>query len=253
MANMPGFDQAIMLARDNPGLGVGLHLNLLRGEPVSRAGQVPTLLGRDGRFLDRASSFLIRLLSGRISEGEVERELRGQIEKALNAGLRITHFDSEKHLHSFPPVFKVALKLAVEYRVGGIRRISEPVYRQLSGPKYLLAPQLYKTILLNGLHSCMADRIDRSGIRHADCFYGVLYSGRMDSRKYDTIFGDIQDGVTEIMCHPGYLASAGEISKGANYYINRFREIELNGLLDQSLKGRAKMLGIKFINYGDIN
>ncbi|MFH1994321.1 MAG: ChbG/HpnK family deacetylase [Nitrospinota bacterium] len=253
MANMAGFDQAVELAKENPGLGVGLHLNLLRGEPISQPGKVSTLL-RNGRFLDSAGSFLIRLLSGGISEGEIETELRGQIEKALNAGLKITHFDSEKHLHSFPPIFKVALKLAVEYRIGAIRRIAEPIYPQLRGRKAVFwNPQFYKTILLDGLHVYMAGRIDRSGIRYADCFYGVLYSGGMSSEKYDTIFEKIQEGVTEIMCHPGYLASAGEISRGANYYINRFREIDLNGLLDQSLKIKAEKFGIQFINYGDIN
>ncbi len=33
MANMPGFDHAVGLAKDNPGLGVGIHLNMVVAFP----------------------------------------------------------------------------------------------------------------------------------------------------------------------------------------------------------------------------
>lgn len=35
MVNMPGFDEAVYLAKLLPGLGVGLHFNLTYGYPVS--------------------------------------------------------------------------------------------------------------------------------------------------------------------------------------------------------------------------
>ena len=34
MANMPGFNQAVELTTQNPNLGVGIHLNIVRGQPV---------------------------------------------------------------------------------------------------------------------------------------------------------------------------------------------------------------------------
>jgi len=50
MANMPGFDQAVELAGTHPELGVGLHLNILRGHPLSPAQTVGSLLSKGPSF-----------------------------------------------------------------------------------------------------------------------------------------------------------------------------------------------------------
>src|SRR5262249_34645691 len=41
LANGPTFDEAVAIARARPSLGVGVHLNLLRGRPLAR---VPSLV-----------------------------------------------------------------------------------------------------------------------------------------------------------------------------------------------------------------
>lgn len=34
MVNMPGFEDAISLIRENPDLSLGIHINIIRGKPV---------------------------------------------------------------------------------------------------------------------------------------------------------------------------------------------------------------------------
>ena len=52
LVNLPHFEDAVNLARDNPDLPVGIHLSLLWGRPVSEPHRVPTLIERDGCFPD---------------------------------------------------------------------------------------------------------------------------------------------------------------------------------------------------------
>src|SRR5436190_2146588 len=47
-------------ARRLPGLGVGLHLTLVGERPVCQPRDVPSLVGRDGRFLPGYRDFLGR-------------------------------------------------------------------------------------------------------------------------------------------------------------------------------------------------
>src|SRR5271154_4644382 len=49
MATGPAFDDAVVMARANPTLGVGCHIVLTDGVPVSPPQTVPTLLGPDGK------------------------------------------------------------------------------------------------------------------------------------------------------------------------------------------------------------
>ncbi|HEV2667612.1 MAG TPA: ChbG/HpnK family deacetylase, partial [Blastocatellia bacterium] len=104
MANMPAFDAAVRLAKDHPSLGVGLHFNITQGRPVAGASRVGSLIDDRGEFWGTSTAFLRRMLAGRLKIEEVVIELRAQIEKALNAGLRLTHVDSHKHTHALPQV-----------------------------------------------------------------------------------------------------------------------------------------------------
>src|SRR5437660_7023341 len=50
MVNEPGFPEAVALARENPRLGVGLHLTLLCGHSALPPDKIPGLVGADGSF-----------------------------------------------------------------------------------------------------------------------------------------------------------------------------------------------------------
>ena len=50
MANAPGFEHAVELAGQNKDLGVGVHLNILRGMPLSESRHVESLMTKEGTF-----------------------------------------------------------------------------------------------------------------------------------------------------------------------------------------------------------
>ena len=50
MANGEAFDAAVAMSRRAPRLGIGVHLNLTSGKPVSPAQRIPSLIDRRGRL-----------------------------------------------------------------------------------------------------------------------------------------------------------------------------------------------------------
>jgi len=50
MANMPAADQAVELAKNLPTLGLGVHLNLTAGKPLSKDNTVKLILDSQGYF-----------------------------------------------------------------------------------------------------------------------------------------------------------------------------------------------------------
>jgi predicted glycoside hydrolase/deacetylase ChbG (UPF0249 family) len=95
MVPCPWFPEVARFAQAHPDVDLGIHLVLnsewtsYRWGPVSRGTLVPTLLDADG-YLPLLEETVVR----QASSGDVEHELRAQIEKARSAGIHITHLDS---------------------------------------------------------------------------------------------------------------------------------------------------------------
>ncbi len=247
MANTPGFEHAVELSRRHPRLGIGLHLNFVRGRPVLPPGQIASLVGSDGLFFRSAAAVVRRLFSGRIKKEDLEREGRAQVEKALAAGVRLSHFDSEKNIHVLPPLMDVVLKLSDAYGIKKVRFIKEYA---LSGP----LGQSLKALFLSLSCRLAARKIRRRGLVIADRFYGICNSGRMTAGRLRKMLGGLKDGSAEIMAHPGFVTEELrelETTVGT-YYINRYRESELRALLDPGLPETARRRGVRFISFHDL-
>ncbi len=247
MANMPGFNQAVEMAGENPDLGVGAHLNILRGQPVSSAQEVASLLSKENRFVPSVSGLLWKIALKRIKPDNIEREFRAQLEKILGAGIHLSHIDSEKHIHLIRPIFRIVLKLAKEYKINKVRFIEE----------YCLSTRLGQTIksfFISLSSASMKTRMNEEGIRTPDRFYGVCDSGQITGDKLKDVFQSVKDGVTEIMVHPGFISQDMiELEKLIGpYYINTSREKELHALLDERLPEMIADLGIQLINFNQL-
>ena len=113
MVNMPAVEIAVVLAKQNPALGVGLHFNLTSGRPVSSKGEVSSLVGRDDHFFSRSEAEK-KAISGQFNGEEVRRELESQLARFRSFGLTPTHLDSHQHIHLYPMVFDVVASLCIE-------------------------------------------------------------------------------------------------------------------------------------------
>lgn len=118
MVPCPWFPEAARMAGERPSADLGVHLVLnsefqdYRWGPVTGPSAVPSLVGADGCFPPTAGEVARR---GR--PDEVERELRAQVERALAAGIDVTHLDAHMGTALMPPFVEVYAKLACEFRL----------------------------------------------------------------------------------------------------------------------------------------
>jgi hypothetical protein len=118
MVPCPAFDEAARFARAHPGLDLGVHLTLnaewerLRWGPVAEPAAVPSLLDAAGHLLRSTRETLERA-----RPEHVETELRAQIERALAAGVDVTHLDAHMGTAMLPPFGEIYARLARDYRL----------------------------------------------------------------------------------------------------------------------------------------
>ncbi len=95
MFTCPWYQEAVDLLRRFPDVSVGVHLTLnaewknYRWGPVLGWKSVPTLVDSNGYFHPSRTAFF----AAKPAMPEIERELRAQIERALNSGIRIDYVD----------------------------------------------------------------------------------------------------------------------------------------------------------------
>ena len=234
MATSECFEEAVDLLKDYPLLDVGVHLTIVDDErPTTRSGDIP-LLTKHGHFHNRNMLLFKVLLYGKKILNQIECEFRRQIERILLANIHVTHLDSHQHLHIFPGVSDIILKLSHEYSIPFVRvpYVEENNWSKL--PVNLLARALKNKSALNGQ------------ILH---FRGFTDSGRMCSRRIIKILEELNDGVTEIMVHPGF---EDEYTRQKYNHWGYHWEQELDAVCDEKVQQTLYELGIELINYREL-
>lgn len=208
-ANAPATVDAIERANSRPDLGIGVHLALVDGIPTLPPDRVPTLIANDGRFHTSWRPFIVACLLGKVALKEVEKELGTQIERIHSAGIRLTHLDSHKHVHAYPPIFEVVARLAKRF---GIPTVRIP-YERLS-PVYGNEPQrrtARRQLLVNAATLPWARRdraiADKHGVKSPE-FIGRIHTGVLSIESVVEPLRRLRPGVTELMVHPGYVDAA---------------------------------------------
>ena len=244
MPSAPCWQEAVRLAKENPRLGIGVHLTLVGGVPsVLPKEQVSSLLDDDGLFLPDYVAFAKRYYSGAVKKAELEAELRAQFERALSCGVNITHIDSHQHTHVLPGINSLVLKLSNEYNIIRVR-IPKEGYLFTGG----FQTGVGRLIGRSGLSFCadMASlRADSLGLRHPQHFYGMLAGGHLNVQLIANILRQLPEGVSEIMTHPGLDSAAlGKVFSWQYHW----RE-ELDAYLDAGNKALLKELGIEPVSF----
>ena len=244
MPSAPCWQEAVRLAKENPRLGIGVHLTLVGGVPsVLPKEQVSSLLDDDGFFLPDYVAFAKRYYSGAVKRSELEAELRAQLERALSCGVNITHIDSHQHTHVLPGINSLVLKLSNEYNIIRVR-IPKEGYLFTGG----FQTSVGRLIGRSGLSFCAdmaALRADSLGLRHPQHFYGMLAGGHLNAQLIANILRQLPEGVSEIMTHPGLDSAA--LGKAFSWQYH-WRE-ELDAYLDAGNKALLKELGIEPVSF----
>jgi predicted glycoside hydrolase/deacetylase ChbG (UPF0249 family) len=212
MVNRP-IDPGLLAELRASGLGVGLHLNLTLGTPVSDPARVPSLVDAEGKFIRDA-----REVAARVNKDDVRIELGNQIDAFRHLlGAFPTHLDSHHHVGRHQPILDLMLDFA--------RAIKVPVRSQDEAVR-------------------VAAR--RRKLRTPDHFVGE--SGPEPCWTAERVLRELEalpDGVTEFMTHPGHYDDDLSYSR-----YGRQREIELTGLTDSRARTLIEDRGVRLTHFG---
>jgi predicted glycoside hydrolase/deacetylase ChbG (UPF0249 family) len=252
LANGAAFAEAVDLARETRGLGVGVHLNLNDGPPVAPRESVPTLMNDAGQFEGGPDGLLLKIATRGLSMREVESEWDAQIRKVRDAGVEPTHLDGHKHVHMLPGLFEIALRLAKRHGIGAIRVSHEAssLRTALSTGERRAAVVLKQGVQARGLKLLARDareQAERAGVSTADYFCGIAQTGELTKEGVARLLRSLPDGTTELMCHPGY---ADEALRKTATRLQASREKEVEILTDTEIRNLVASQGIRLIDYG---
>lgn len=219
----------------------GAHLALTETSPVAPADKVRSLVAPDGRFHKGRTRLIPRLVAGIVDPDHIYTELKAQMDAVAASGLVITDLSSHEHIHMMPGVLAIFVKLAKEYDVPAIRYPHKDRTARPFDPK-----SLYKSFVLMCFERGMARVLAASGIRSPEHFRGFLDSANITEETLLDIVASLEDGVTELVCHPGFLGP--EVVERYRFHINC--EAELFALTSPRVRRRMEELSVKPLTYG---
>ncbi|MBU1128475.1 MAG: ChbG/HpnK family deacetylase [Candidatus Omnitrophica bacterium] len=228
------FQEAVSMLKDLKKADVGVHLALTGGlhPSSSETGRLSALLGPTGVFVSGYPELAMRHLSGRIRLEHIYPELRAQIKKTVDSGLSVTHLDGHEHIHMFPGILKVLLRLACEF---GIPYIRVPIENPVVITRSFSVGDLIRYTLLRTTACISRKHMKGTGIKYNDAFFGHFHSGRMTDDIFRFILDHIPPGITEIATHPDISPSK--------------RPGEFDMLMNGVWKVRAEAMGIKLVSH----
>ena len=122
------YQEAVDILKQHPEITVGIHLTLnaewknYRWGPIAGRDKVPSLIDKDGYFFPSRATFF----ANNPKSEEIEIELRAQIERAINSGLKISYLDYHMGTAVEKPEHRAIVeKLAKEYGLAISRYFGE--------------------------------------------------------------------------------------------------------------------------------
>jgi predicted glycoside hydrolase/deacetylase ChbG (UPF0249 family) len=243
MINQPSAKGQLDEALSCAGLGVGLHLVFSAWRPVLPPETIPSLVDLDGFFLSQHDLWA---RAEEVSPAHLRAELTAQTERfSAWAGRLPDHLDCHHFVHLYPPFFQVYADLAAELQLP-LRVPFPPEVDFQKAAATLPYLEDFPLDLVRGMIVTNSALIESRHLAHPDHFISTFYG--IEALTLDhllRLLHTLPSGVTELMCHPGYVDPAL-----AESTYRQERETELDLLTHPAAYASAAELGIDLVTFG---
>ena len=227
------FTDALKVIKDLGLKEIGAHLSLTETKP---------LLSSSRSYLNH-NRFVKDIIFSRIDLEGVRKELKAQLELLKTSGAKITHMNGHEHIHMLPKILNIFISLAKEFNIPALR-----YPRRDRRIRPFNVKDIYKKSILSYFSNRTAGLFKSSGLLYTDHFLGLLDAGRLKEDILMNMLNGLKDGVTELVCHPGFLSP--EVLDRYKWHIGA--EEELFVLTSHRVKNAIRNNNIKLISYGDL-
>lgn len=236
MVNEPGFDAAVGLARENPRLGVGLHLTLLMGHSALPRERIPGLVNSRGEFSNSPVGVGMKYFFQRSLREQLRAEIHAQFGKFHATGLLLDHVNGHLHLHLHPVVFGILMEDAEKLGIRRMRLTRDCLARSRRMAEGRWFYRVSHAGIYEWLSSRSRGRLIERNIRHAQITFGLLQDSHVDEPYLLKLLTDLPPGDSEVYSHPS---------------LDRFKH-EFEALISPDVRGAIQRQGIELIRYQDL-
>jgi len=236
MVNEAACDEAVAMARENPGLGVGLHLTLICGHSALVQEKIPGLVNTRGEFTNNPASAGLRyFFTGSLRE-QLRAEIHAQFQKFRATGLKMDHLNGHLHLHLHPTIFRLLMEDAGQLGIERVRLTFDPFRLNLRLASGHFAYRALHVMIFHPLSARARPVLRQRGFRHTQHVFGLLQNARVDEPYVFGLLDQLPPGNSELYSHPS---------------LDEFRN-EFDALISPRVRERVKQLGISLIRYQDL-
>lgn len=236
MVNGDAAADAVRLARENPRLGVGLHLTFVKGRATLPPGSLDGLVDGRGAFTENPVGAGMRYFFSRRLHPAIAREIEAQFQAFGKTGLPLDHVNGHLHFHLHPTLFGVLKKQATEWGIRHMRLTREPLGLNLKISRGNYLYRLSHAFIFECLARYSAAAFRVRNIRHTDRVFGLLENDRITESYLLQLLEQLTPGTYEVYAHPDEDAHAHE----------------LEGLCSPRVAALVRQRQIQLIRYTDL-
>jgi hopanoid biosynthesis associated protein HpnK len=236
MVNEEASDEAVALARENPRLGVGLHLALICGRSALPPEKISGLVNAHGEFSDNPVSVGFRYFADLGLREQLRAEIHAQFARFRATGLPLDHVNGHLHLHLHPVVFRLLIEDTKQLGIRHMRLTREPFWMDVplaSGRRLYRAGHAMIHFILSWAARA---RFRRMNLRHTQRVFGLLQNDRVDETYVLKLLNILPRGDSELYSHPS---------------LDQFKH-EFDALVSPRVKALVEARGIRLIRYQDL-
>lgn len=240
MVPCPWFLEIAEYCREHPQADLGIHITLTsewkyyRWGPVSSRDKVPGLVDEEGYLWHSVESVVKHA-----TPQEVETEIRAQVQRAIDFGIKPTHIDTHMGtVYASPEFFKAYCKVAREFGIPPM----------IISPESEIAQQRLKS------DPAMASFFKMLGILNSefsmlDQLVTGVSSVELEQRReeYKEVIRNLKPGVTQIIVHLGL--DNPEMHTITSSWLARYNDFRI--FTDPEMKRFIEEQGIKLIGWRD--
>ena len=236
MVNEPACSEAVALARENPALGVGLHLTLLCGHSALPSGRIPGLVNSQNEFTNNPSGAGFRYFFDRRLRNQLREEIHAQFQKFRATGLPLDHVNGHLHLHLHPVIFRILTEDGGELGLERVRLTDDPFWLNLRLASGNLFYRASHAMVFHTLAARARPHMNRHRFKHTSRVFGLLQNARVNEEYVSRLLDRLPGGDSELYSHPS---------------LDDFRD-EFDALISPRVRLQVKSLGIELIRYQDL-
>jgi hopanoid biosynthesis associated protein HpnK len=236
MVGEAGFAEAVQLARENPKLGVGLHLALLHGHAVLPPEKIPGLVNSRGEFSNSPVGVGMKYFFDNDLREQLRAEIHAQFEKFRATGLPLDHVNGHLHLHLQPVIFKILMDDSEKLGIRHLRLTRDCLARSRRMSRGHLFYKISHAAIFEWLSNRSRGPLRQKNIRHAQITFGLLQDGRVDEDYILKLLPELPPGDSELYSHPS---------------LDKFKH-EFDALISPRVREQVQKLGIQLIRYQDL-